>query len=86
MSKRAHRFPPLYNGLVSPKRYICAHVLARPYPNDSYKAIFVFHSKENAVSTFNTDYRKVLGIAHKSSNRIPLDKIIPPYSIEIKPI
>ncbi|KAM3186656.1 hypothetical protein ACTXT7_003862 [Hymenolepis weldensis] len=44
MSKCTHRFPPFYNSLVSPKKYICAHVLTRPYPSDSYKAIFVFHS------------------------------------------
>ncbi|VUZ51075.1 unnamed protein product [Hymenolepis diminuta] len=44
MSKRVHRFPPFYNRLVSPKKYICAHVLTRPYPNDSYKAVFIFHA------------------------------------------
>ncbi|KAM3173646.1 hypothetical protein ACTXT7_012134 [Hymenolepis weldensis] len=44
MSKRAHRFPPFYKRLYSPKKYICTHVLACPYPSDSYKAIFVFHS------------------------------------------
>ncbi|KAM3178633.1 hypothetical protein ACTXT7_002189 [Hymenolepis weldensis] len=32
MSKRAHCFPSFYNLLVSPKKHICAHVLARPYP------------------------------------------------------
>ncbi|VUZ40444.1 unnamed protein product [Hymenolepis diminuta] len=37
MSKRAYQFG-------SPKKHICAHILARPYPNDSHKAIFVFHS------------------------------------------
>ncbi|KAM3183885.1 hypothetical protein ACTXT7_009470, partial [Hymenolepis weldensis] len=31
--------------LVSAKKCICAHVLARPYPSDSYKAIFVFHPR-----------------------------------------
>ncbi|KAM3170930.1 hypothetical protein ACTXT7_017625, partial [Hymenolepis weldensis] len=44
MSKCTHRFAPFYNSLVSPKKHICAHVLARPYPSDSNKAIFVFHS------------------------------------------
>ncbi|KAM3175849.1 hypothetical protein ACTXT7_007700 [Hymenolepis weldensis] len=34
MSKRAHRFPSFYN----------RRVLARPHPNDSYKAISVFHT------------------------------------------
>ncbi|KAM3186121.1 hypothetical protein ACTXT7_004953, partial [Hymenolepis weldensis] len=36
--------PFFYNHLVSPKKHICAHVLARPYPSDSNKAIFVFHT------------------------------------------
>ncbi|VUZ54454.1 unnamed protein product [Hymenolepis diminuta] len=44
MSKRAHRFSFFYDRLISPKKHICAHVLARPCPTDSYKAIFVFHS------------------------------------------
>ncbi|VUZ53016.1 unnamed protein product [Hymenolepis diminuta] len=39
-----HRFPPFYNRLVSPKKYICTHVLARPYPSDSFKASLVSHS------------------------------------------
>ncbi|KAM3172378.1 hypothetical protein ACTXT7_014666 [Hymenolepis weldensis] len=43
MSKRAHRFPPFYSSLVSPKKHIYVHVLTRPYPSESYKAIFVFH-------------------------------------------
>ncbi|KAM3183399.1 hypothetical protein ACTXT7_010435 [Hymenolepis weldensis] len=56
MSKRVHRFPSFYNRLVSPKKYICAHVLARPYPSDSNKAIFVFrpiitHACQLPVST-----------------------------------
>ncbi|VUZ42399.1 unnamed protein product, partial [Hymenolepis diminuta] len=33
-----------FNHLVSSKKCICPHVLARPYPSDLYKAIFVFHS------------------------------------------
>ncbi|KAM3177860.1 hypothetical protein ACTXT7_003697 [Hymenolepis weldensis] len=37
-------FPPFHNRLASPKKHICAHVLVRPYPSDSNKAIFVFHS------------------------------------------
>ncbi|KAM3171391.1 hypothetical protein ACTXT7_016711, partial [Hymenolepis weldensis] len=39
MSTRPHRFPLSYNRPVSSKKYICAHVPARPYPSDSYKAI-----------------------------------------------
>ncbi|VUZ39633.1 unnamed protein product [Hymenolepis diminuta] len=50
MSKRAHRFPPFYNNLVPPKKYICAHVLARLYSSDSHKAIIVFHSNNARVS------------------------------------
>ncbi|VUZ42461.1 unnamed protein product [Hymenolepis diminuta] len=46
MSRRTHRFPLFSNnGLVSHKKHICAHALARPYPSDSYKAIFVFHTR-----------------------------------------
>ncbi|VUZ42643.1 unnamed protein product [Hymenolepis diminuta] len=50
-------FPPFHNSLVSPKKYICAHVLARPYPSDSHKATFVLHSITThacqlAVATF----------------------------------
>ncbi|VUZ43493.1 unnamed protein product [Hymenolepis diminuta] len=44
MFKCVHQFPAFYNSIVSPKKHICAHVLARPYPSDSHKAIFVFHS------------------------------------------
>ncbi|VUZ51642.1 unnamed protein product [Hymenolepis diminuta] len=44
MSKHTHRFPSFYNSLISPKKYIYA-LLACPYPNDSHKAVFVFHSK-----------------------------------------
>ncbi|VUZ45555.1 unnamed protein product, partial [Hymenolepis diminuta] len=30
--------------------HICAHVLARPYSSDSYRATFVFHSKQRTLS------------------------------------
>ncbi|KAM3171181.1 hypothetical protein ACTXT7_017138 [Hymenolepis weldensis] len=36
-----------YSRFILPKMYICTHVLARPHPSDSYKAVFVFHSKDN---------------------------------------
>ncbi|VUZ42083.1 unnamed protein product [Hymenolepis diminuta] len=45
MSRCVHRsLPFFYNRLVSPKKYLCAPVLANPYPSGSYKAIFIFHS------------------------------------------
>ncbi|KAM3175465.1 hypothetical protein ACTXT7_008464 [Hymenolepis weldensis] len=38
-------FPSLfYNHLVSHKKHICAYVLTRPHPSNSYKAIFDFHT------------------------------------------
>ncbi|VUZ49867.1 unnamed protein product [Hymenolepis diminuta] len=37
-------FPFFYNRLVSPKKYICAHVLTHSYPSDPNKAIFVLHT------------------------------------------
>ncbi|VUZ39294.1 unnamed protein product [Hymenolepis diminuta] len=47
MSKRAHRFPPalFYNGLASPKKHICAHVLAQHHPSDSYKVSLVYPTR-----------------------------------------
>ncbi|VUZ51251.1 unnamed protein product [Hymenolepis diminuta] len=42
-------FPSFFYGsLVSPKKHICAHVLAHPYPSDPYKAIFVSHTITHA--------------------------------------
>ncbi|VUZ53693.1 unnamed protein product [Hymenolepis diminuta] len=38
------RFPPFYNSLVSHKKHIRAHVITHPYPRDSHRPIFVFHS------------------------------------------
>ncbi|KAM3175453.1 hypothetical protein ACTXT7_008481 [Hymenolepis weldensis] len=70
MSKRAHRFPLFCNRLVSPEKHICAHVLARPYPSDSYKALFVFHS----ITTHAGHLRAPTLPAHllSSSARSPL--------------
>ncbi|KAM3171442.1 hypothetical protein ACTXT7_016620 [Hymenolepis weldensis] len=47
MSKRAYRFPHSITASFHLK-YIYDHVLARPYPSDPYKAIFVFHPKEDS--------------------------------------
>ncbi|KAM3177775.1 hypothetical protein ACTXT7_003887 [Hymenolepis weldensis] len=70
MSKRAYRFSPFYNRLVSPKKYICAHVLTRPYPSGSYKAIFVFHT----ITTHACQLPAPTLLAHllSSSARSPL--------------
>ncbi|VUZ42670.1 unnamed protein product [Hymenolepis diminuta] len=38
-------FPPFHNSLVSHRKHIRAHALTRPYPSDSYKAVFVFHTR-----------------------------------------
>ncbi|VUZ45145.1 unnamed protein product [Hymenolepis diminuta] len=35
---------------------ICTHVLARPYPSDSYKAVFVFHLKDNTRVSVTGSY------------------------------
>ncbi|KAM3182372.1 hypothetical protein ACTXT7_012510 [Hymenolepis weldensis] len=48
-------FAPSCNYLVSSKKHICAHVLARPYPSDSYKAIFLSH-KNNARMSVTSSY------------------------------
>ncbi|VUZ43949.1 unnamed protein product [Hymenolepis diminuta] len=45
MSKRVHRFSPFYNFLITLKKHICAHALARLYSNDSYEATLVFHTR-----------------------------------------
>ncbi|KAM3174016.1 hypothetical protein ACTXT7_011388 [Hymenolepis weldensis] len=44
---RSINFPPFYDRPVSSKKYICTHVLSCPHPSDSFKAVFVFHSKDN---------------------------------------
>ncbi|VUZ42565.1 unnamed protein product, partial [Hymenolepis diminuta] len=56
MSKHVHRFPPFYNGPRFSPMNICTHVLARPYPSDSYKAVFVFHLKDNTRVSVTGSY------------------------------
>ncbi|VUZ55900.1 unnamed protein product [Hymenolepis diminuta] len=36
--------PSISPSVVSPKKYICAHVLTRSYLSDSYRGSLVFHS------------------------------------------
>ncbi|KAM3182733.1 hypothetical protein ACTXT7_011740 [Hymenolepis weldensis] len=72
MFKRAHRFPPFYISLFSPKRHICAHVLTIPYPSDSHYELvtvtavvvcqlqtFIYTDIWKWIKTYNRQYKIV---------------------------
>ncbi|VUZ56980.1 unnamed protein product, partial [Hymenolepis diminuta] len=77
LSKHVHGFFSFFNRLISPKKYIYTDVLTRPHSSDSYKAVFVFHSKDNARMSVTGSY---------ASSSSPLFLImLPSLSLSLSP-